>query len=70
MVEKHAGEVRPGDRIAVQGHRVGQSRRVGEILEVVGDPENEHYIVRWDDGHESISYPSSDALIDRPPKRR
>jgi uncharacterized protein DUF1918 len=54
---------RAGDVVAVTGHRVGETGRTGEILEVIGEPTHEHYRVRWEDGHESIFYPSSDAII-------
>ena len=54
---------RPGDLIHIVGHRVGDSRRTGEVLEVLGEPGHEHYRVRWEDGHESVFYPSSDATI-------
>jgi hypothetical protein len=55
---------RTGDRIVVESARVGQPRREGEVLEVVpGDGEGEHYRVRWDDGHESIYFPSSDCRV-------
>ncbi len=58
-----------GDSIAVSGHRVGESERLGEILEVLGAPEHEHYRVRWEDGRETVFYPSSDAIV-RPGSRR
>ena len=58
-----ATETRVGDMVVVEGHRVGEGRRVGEILEVLGEPGHEHYRVRWEDGHESVFYPSSDAII-------
>jgi hypothetical protein len=32
-------------------------------MEVLGEPGHEHYRVRWEDGHESVFYPSSDASI-------
>jgi Domain of unknown function (DUF1918) len=51
-----------GDRIVVESLRVGQPRREGEVLEVVVG-EREHYRVRWDDGHESIYFPSSDCRV-------
>jgi hypothetical protein len=38
---------------------------VGEILEVLGEPDRVHYRVRWDVGNESVLYPSSDATIRR-----
>ena len=52
-----------GDLVVVAGHRVGESERIGEILEVRGDPTHLRYRVRWDDGRESIFYPGSDAVI-------
>ncbi len=53
----------PGDVVIVEGHRVGESRRLGEILEVLGTAGHEHYRVRWEDGNETVFYPSSDATI-------
>ncbi len=52
-----------GDLVVVHGHRLGESSRTGEILEVLGVPEHEHYRVQWDDGHESVFIPGSDAVI-------
>jgi hypothetical protein len=52
--------------ITVAGHRVGDRRRTGEILETLGEPGHEHYRVRWEDGSETVFYPSSDAVISRP----
>jgi hypothetical protein len=56
---------RTGDVIVIAGHRIGESRRSGEILEVLGEPGHEHYRVRWEDGSETVFYPSSDATITR-----
>jgi len=58
-----------GDLVVVEGHRVGQGRRIGEILEVLGEPGREHYRVRWDADRESVFYPSSDSTI-QPAKPR
>ena len=58
-----SSETHAGDVVVVEGHRVGQGRRIGEILEVLGSPGHEHYRVHWDDDHESVFYPSSDAII-------
>jgi hypothetical protein len=52
-----------GDLIVIEGHRLGESRRIGEILEVLGTAEHEHYRVRWDDGRESIFTLGNDAVI-------
>ena len=60
---RQATPTKVGDLIVIEGHRVGESRRIAEILEVLGTDEREHYRVRWDDGRESIFYPSSDAVI-------
>lgn len=54
---------RPGDVVTVEGHKVGDARRTGEVLEVLGEPGHEHYLVRWEDGRETVFYPSSDASI-------
>ena len=54
-----------GDVVVVEGHHVGESRRMGEILEVLGEPGHEHFRVRWDDDRESVFYPSNDATVHR-----
>ena len=58
-----ASRAHVGDIVVVHGHRLGESARTGEILEVLGAPEHEHYRVQWEDGHESVFTPGSDALI-------
>jgi hypothetical protein len=52
-----------GDIIEIHGHQAGQSGRIGKILEVIGEPGHEHFRVCWEDGRESIVYPSSDAIV-------
>jgi hypothetical protein len=64
----HAAEV--GDLIVIAGHYVGQAERVGEILEVMGELPHESYRVRWDDGHESVFRPGSDATIKHHTRRQ
>ena len=54
-----------GDLIVIHEHRLGEPRREGEILEVLGSTEHAHYRVRWDDGHEALFYPGGDAVIRR-----
>lgn len=54
-----------GDTIVIEGHHVGESRRTGEVLEVLGEPGHEHYRVRWEDGRDTLFYPSGDATIHR-----
>jgi hypothetical protein len=56
-----------GDRLVILGHRVGEPERDAKILEVRGDHGSPPYLVEWsDDGHVSLLYPGSDAVIDRP----
>ena len=61
---------RIGDLVVVSGHRVGEPERLGEILELLGGAGQERYRVRWDDGHESIFYPGSDAVIRHAGRRK
>ncbi|HEY7537316.1 MAG TPA: DUF1918 domain-containing protein [Gaiellaceae bacterium] len=66
---KQSHRPEPGDLVTIHGHHVGESERTGEILEVLGEPGHEHYRVRWEDGRESIFYPSSDAIVRQGHKR-
>ena len=56
-------ETRPGDTIEVSGRRVGDPGRCGEIVEVLGAAEHPHYLVRWEDGHESVLYPGEGTTV-------
>jgi hypothetical protein len=56
---------RAGDLIVIHGHRLGESTRTAEILEVLGEPGHEQYRVRWEDDRETIYYPGDDATIKR-----
>jgi hypothetical protein len=58
-----------GDRLVIESNKVGSSRKSGEIIEVMHSSGGDHFRVRWDDGHESIVYPSSDASITSPGDR-
>ncbi|WP_330251110.1 DUF1918 domain-containing protein [Nocardia sp. NBC_00565] len=55
-----------GDRLLVHGHSVGQGDRHGEIVEVRGPEGTPPYVVRYDDGHESLVFPGPDAIIEHP----
>ncbi len=52
-----------GDVLVVESEKVGLPDRCGEILEIIEASYGTRYRVRWDDGHESIYYPSSDATV-------
>ena len=59
----------PGDVVVVHGHSTGDPERTGVILEVLGSSGSQHYRVRWDEEHESLFWPGSDATV-RPGTRR
>ncbi|MGH3082739.1 MAG: DUF1918 domain-containing protein [Gaiellaceae bacterium] len=59
-----------GDLVVVEGRRLGQTQRVGEILKVLGAPGHEHYSVRWEDGRETVFYPSNDAIIQHAERKK
>jgi hypothetical protein len=42
---------------------VGDSGRSGEIVAVLGEGDHLHYLVRWEDGRESILYPGEGTTI-------
>ena len=56
-------QAKTGDRLVVEGHTVGSARREGEILEVRGEDGGPPYVVRWDDGHEGLCFPGTDAHL-------
>ena len=56
-----------GDALVIEGHHVGESRRVGMIVEVRGSDGGPPYLVRWDDtGRETLLFPGSDCRIHHP----
>jgi hypothetical protein len=58
-----------GDALLVRGHHVGDHDRQAVIIEVHGHDGAPPYLVRWEDGHESVFFPSSDAFIEHLPRR-
>ena len=61
-------EAQVGYRITIESNRVGGGSRTGEIVEVIDAEATKHYRVRWDDGHESVYYPSAGAVVASPRK--
>ena len=55
-----------GDRLHVHGHTVGERDRLLEIVEVRGPDGEPPYRVRDSDGHESLVFPSADAVVEHP----
>lgn len=64
MSADFAGTTKPGDLVVIEAHHVGGPQRRGEIVEVLGEGEHEHYRVRWENESETIFYPSNDATIE------
>ena len=56
-------QAKVGDHLVVDSNKVGSPPREGEILEVRGDDGSPPYVVRWDDGHEGVSFPGPDAHV-------
>jgi len=60
---------RIGDTVEVVGHHVGEARRLGTIVEILGEPARPHYRIAWEDGHETVLYPGADVRV-KPAKRK
>ena len=58
-----AMQAKVGDHLVVDSNKVGSPQREGEIVEVRGADGAPPYVVRWDDGHEGVMYPGSDAFV-------
>jgi hypothetical protein len=54
-----------GDHFVIEGTKVGQARRNGEVVEVLGISTRQHFRVRWEDGHETIYIPGPGATVER-----
>ena len=52
-----------GDRIVIRGHHIGDADRDAEVIEVRGPDGAPPYLVRWEDGHESLFFPGPDAAV-------
>ena len=55
-----------GDRLHMHGRTVGTRDRVAEIVDVRGDGGQPPYLLRFDDGHESLIYPGPDCVVEHP----
>lgn len=56
--------VHVGDWLEVHSVSGAPARR-GQVLEILGAGDHEHYRVRWDEEHESIFFPSDGETIVR-----
>jgi Domain of unknown function (DUF1918) len=62
--KEYVMHAKPGDRIIIKGHRIGEPDRDGEVLETRGPDGGPPYLVRWGDGgHTGLLFPGADAVI-------
>lgn len=59
-----------GDELVVGGRHVGDEDREGVIIEIHGEDGAPPYLVRWEDGHQSVFAPSSDTFVEHRPARQ
>jgi Domain of unknown function (DUF1918) len=52
-----------GERICIHGRTVGAQDQEAEVIEVRGENGGPPYVVRFDDGHESLIFPGADAEV-------
>ncbi|WP_193598456.1 DUF1918 domain-containing protein [Microbacterium sp. YJN-G] len=57
-------QIEAGSRIVIHGTRAGSTERHGEVLEVRGEGGGPPYLVRFDDGHETLIFPGTDCEIE------
>jgi hypothetical protein len=57
-------EAHKGDRLVIEGTKLGQARRSGEVTRVEGDPSHQRLWVRWDDGHETLFMPGAGMRVE------
>ena len=60
-------QAKVGDQLTVRGRHQGDEERHGEIIQVDRPDGAPPYLVRWQDGHDSLFFPSSDTEITHHP---
>ncbi|MGN6680900.1 MAG: DUF1918 domain-containing protein [Streptosporangiaceae bacterium] len=58
-----------GDELVVKGRHQGDGDRHGQIIEMHGEQGNPPYVVHWQDGHESVFFPSADTVVSHSKRR-
>ena len=56
-----------GDTLTVKAVHQGEADRHGKIIEVHGQHGEPPYLVRWQDDHESLFFPSSGTVVEHHP---
>ncbi len=63
MIGQHTRiDAQAGDWLEARG-LPGNPSRKGQIVEILGQVGHEHYLVRWDEHHESIVYPADGVTV-------
>jgi len=57
-------EAEVGDQLVLEGERLDQGRRVGEVTAIHGTGSRRYLSIRWDDGHESLFVPGPGAKFE------
>ena len=65
QLNMRTSDAKIGDEIVVDARRTGGPPREGEIVDILERGGVTHYVVRWDDGHETMFFPGSDAHVVR-----
>jgi hypothetical protein len=53
-----------GDRLHMHGRTVGVRERTAEIIDIRGEHGQPPYLLRFEDGHESLMYPGPDCVVE------
>jgi Domain of unknown function (DUF1918) len=56
-----------GDTLTVKAVRQGEKDRHGTIIEVHGQDGEPPYLVRWQDEHESVFFPTAGSVVEHHP---
>ena len=54
-----------GDRLRIHGNQVGTPDQCGRIVEIRGTDGAPPYLVQFDDGHERLIFPGTDAIVEK-----
>lgn len=60
-------QAKVGDELTVRGRHQGDEDRHGKIIEIHGEDGAPPYLVRWQDDHESIFFPTSGIVVEHHP---
>jgi hypothetical protein len=60
-------QAKVGDELTVRGRHQGDEDRHGKIIEIHGEDGAPPYLVRWQDDHESIFFPTAGTVVEHHP---